>query len=500
MLAQIVPQFNAHAAQQHLTETVSWLEQAVVNNVAAHEVERHILRQVLAMGHALFDGFLQAVGPGDQGETVVLPNGRIINRLPEGTRRLLTIFGESTVSRFGYGKRVGQKIEWVPTDQRLQLPEGELSYLLQEWDQMLDIEHPFGKVAQSLHDLLGLDQSVDTLEHNNRQMAQGAAAFRQQQPTPDPAAEGEILVASEDNKGIPMVRPTSAAPAGAHRNKGEKANKTQMACIGCVYTVNPHVRTAEELIAALFRDPGRRPQGTPEACQKRYWAELTRTVAGKVVRGQDEVFRQMAGHIKQRRKPGQKLVNLCDGQRSLETDRTEHLPIDENTVDILDLMHVLPRLWEAAHLFHAEGSDEASSFVREHLPYVLNGLAKDVISELRQMGTQHRLRGAKAKRLKKLCAFLERNLHRMKYDEYLKAGYPIATGVIEGACRHVIKDRMERAGMRWTVAGAQAMLELRTIAINGEWKAFIAYRIEQENKRLYPYKDMIETIPSAIAA
>src|ERR1035437_7696988 len=78
------------------------------------------------------------------------------------------------------------------------------------------------------------------------------------------------------------------------------------------------------------------------------------------------------------------------------------------------------------------------------------------------MGTEQQLRGAKAARLRKLCGFLESNLHRMHYDQYLLFGYPIATGVIEGACRHIIKDRMERAGMRWKVPGAQAMLELRT--------------------------------------
>jgi hypothetical protein len=83
MLAQIVPQFNAHAAQQHLTETVSWLEQAVVNNVAAHEVERHILRQVLAMGHALFDGFLQSVGPVIRGRQPCCPTGGSSTAFPK---------------------------------------------------------------------------------------------------------------------------------------------------------------------------------------------------------------------------------------------------------------------------------------------------------------------------------------------------------------------------------------------------------------------------------
>jgi hypothetical protein len=94
--------------------------------------------------------------------------------------------------------------------------------------------------------------------------------------------------------------------------------------------------------------------------------------------------------------------------------------------------------------------------------------------------------------------FLESNLHRMRYDQYLAFGYPIATGVIEGACRHIVKDRMERAGMRWKVPGAQAMLELRVIYTNGDWKAFQAYRIEQETKRLYPRTQVSE--PERMAA
>ena len=123
-------------------------------------------------------------------------------------------------------------------------------------------------------------------------------------------------------------------------------------------------------------------------------------------------------------------------------------------MDILDLLHVSPRLWEAAHLFHREGSDEATAFVRERMLRVLQGKAKGVIKGLRRMGTKHKLRGVQAARLRKLCNFLESNLHRMRYDQYLAFGYPIATGVIEGACRHIVKDRMERAGMRWVKAGA----------------------------------------------
>ena len=102
--------------------------------------------------------------------------------------------------------------------------------------------------------------------------------------------------------------------------------------------------------------------------------------------------------------------------------------------------------------------------------------------------------------LPKVAAYLERNVPYMDYAAYLARGWPIATGVIEGACRHLVKDRLERAGMRWKVPGAQAMLELRTVYANGDWDAFQAYRVEHENKRLYPHAEVLEQVPWPIAA
>jgi hypothetical protein len=116
------------------------------------------------------------------------------------------------------------------------------------------------------------------------------------------------------------------------------------------------------------------------------------------------------------------------------------------------------------------------------------------------MGTKQGLTGTALKRLRSLCGFLENNLHRMKYDEYLAAGYPIATGVIEDACRHVIKDRMERAGMRWKVPGAQAMLHLRAVAANDHWREFQTFRIQHETTRLYPHSTALQDTPWPIAA
>jgi len=257
------------------------------------------------------------------------------------------------------------------------------------------------------------------------------------------------------------------------------------------------------MLEILFRERKRREPGQdPEtkAQQKRYWAALSRAVDEVEIRAQDEIFKSLRDDIALRRRPGQTLVLLMDGQHSLEDDRDTYLPRDRWTVEILDLMHVIPRLWEAAHLFHEEGSDAARDFVRKHLLPVLQGKARRVIEALRRLGRKRGLRGSKRQRLRVLCNFLESNLHRMRYHRYLRAGYPIATGVIEGACRHVIKDRMERAGMRWKVPGAQAMLQLRTIHANGDWRAFQDYRVKEETYRLYPNRNALDNIAWPLAA
>src|ERR1700733_5825942 len=144
-------------------------------------------------------------------------------------------------------------------------------------------------------------------------------------------------------------------------------------------------------------------------------------------------------------------------------------------------MHVLTPVWETAHVYHAEGSAETSGFVRDHLTRILHGEVGQVIAGWRRKAMFMGLKGAKNKNLRTSCAFLEKNKHRMCYDEYLRLGCPIATGAMAAAGRPAIKDRMERAGMRWKLPGAQAMLNLRTIFTNGVWTEFQDFRSKFEN-------------------
>jgi len=201
-----------------------WICDAASQGTAAHEVERGLFDRLLRLGYTLFQGFLTMVGPGDFGEEVTLDNGRVVHRAKEQhERRLLTIFGEFTIARWVYAQRDKAKFEFVPTDQRLQLPASEVSYLLQEWDQLLGVEHAFGKVREVIETILRLKQSLDTLEHTNQQMATAAPVFRDEQGPVDMSKEGELLIVTEDNKGIPMVRPVEACRRSSdQRRKGQQ--------------------------------------------------------------------------------------------------------------------------------------------------------------------------------------------------------------------------------------------------------------------------------------
>jgi hypothetical protein len=393
------------------------------------------------------------------------------------------------VRRWVYGSRETQKHEVIPTDAVLGLPDSDFSLLLQEWDQSFCVQGSYARSRQTVQRILGLGQSVRSLEQMSASMAAGVAAFRQSQPAPPTAKEGQIVVLTADGKGVPMRREAGIDPPGVrgHRTKGQKANKKRMACVGGAYTVEPFVRTAEDVVDEVLRD-ARKPD-RPESRYKQLRAELTRPIDGAEVNGKERIFRWLAEQVRLRNPEGNKpVVCVMDGERALWKMLTRLIV---GVVCILDLFHVLERLWQAAHCFHAEGSEEAQAFVTDRLLRLLRGQVGYVIGGLKQMATKRGLTGSRRRQLTTVIGYLERNRRLMRYDEYLAAGYPIGSGVAEGACRHLVKDRMELTGMRWRVPGAQAILDLRAVYVNGDWDGFQAHRTEQERARLYPYRPEI---------
>jgi len=150
---------------------------------------------------------------------------------------------------------------------------------------------------------------------------------------------------------------------------------------------------------------------------------------------------------------------------------------------IIDIYHVMEYLWRGAHVFHKEGSPEAAIWMTDKLTKLLLGKVKEVIIEFN--GLLEIVIGERKEQLRKVVTYLENGKNHMRYDIYLKRGYPIGSGVVEGACKNLVKDRMEQCGMRWTIAGAEAVLGMRSIQINGMTNDYWQYHIAQEQQRLY---------------
>jgi hypothetical protein len=506
MLAHELEAHKAHDLFPGVHDLQAYVQEAAALGTPAHEVERGIWRRILALGHTALGQFFDLQGTGDLGPTLELPDDRTVPRLDEvHTRNYRSIFGDFSLPRTVYGTREGQKIEVVPLDSRLQLPASDYSYLLQEWDMTLGCESSFGRVATTLEAVLGLKQSVDSLERMSRQMAELVPPFRDSRPRPADDEEGAVVVTQADGKGVVIRRTADEPKIQGHRRKGQKAQKKRMAIVGTIYTIDRARRTADDVIASLFRDPkASRPElqavPRPEPLHKHVWASLSYEQEGREVCGTEEVFSWLSAELALRNPDqGKETVHLMDGQESLWGAAAEYLP-RANVVEELDLLHVTPRVWEAAHLFCKEGSDEATAFVRERLKRILEGEVSGVVRGWRAMGTRRHLGATRRKRLETICGYFQKNAARMRYDEYLAKGYPIASGVIEGACRHYVKDRMERAGMHWTLVGAQAMLDVRSEFLNGDWTGFHTYRIRGETERLYPHREQLEEIPWPVAA
>jgi hypothetical protein len=464
-------------ARQQFDALLALVEAA--KNERIDRVEGQLFAELLGLGLTLLRLFIAQQGTGDAGPTLAAATGAWKRLEHLHPRRYVSIFGELSIDRTVYGTRAKQKIQAVPVDAQLGLPDGDFSYLLQSWLQERCLDTDYAGAIQGLAAILRLQPSVRSVEHMTRQMAADVPDFQEQQPLPAAAEQAELLVATADHKGVPMVRrdrPTAAADEDSERPGVKRA-----ACAGAVYTTARFVRTPEDVVDEVRRKERAAERPPPQG--KVVWAEMRQEIDGAEASGREVVLANLCAEL-DRRDPMQKqpAIVLCDGERSLWT--TFAAMLTRPYVAILDLWHALTYLWLAAKVFHgAKPAREA--FVTARLRLLLAGKVRGVIKGLKQMGTRQELTGEKRRTLAKVVGYFENNRAHMRYDVYLQAGYPIGSGVIEGACRHVIKDRMERAGMLWTLDGASALLRLRVVHTNGHWDAYQEYRILREQQELY---------------
>ena len=460
-------------------ELTGFVHRSVTNSIGMRDFERGLLDRLLAVGRQLTDQFLGDQGNGDLGETCEQAGNTLHRSEKPATRRLRTIFGEHSYDAFVYRvrKHPNSAISARPVDERLGIGPQRYSPLLQEFSMMFCTEHAFRPGVEAFETIFGQKLSVDTLERLSREMGGEAAEFLQSLPTPAADEEGELLVLTADGKGVPMVR-AEAQRLRAFDPKPDRPGNRRMTSVAAVYSVDRHPRTPEQIIAALFSAAEPEPRdgpARPQPCHKRYTAWFGQWLddLDAPATGTELAMAWANSQVESRRQARQKLIRVMDGQHSLWDQADAGLAgVPENdVVEILDLLHVSGYVWTAARAFH-RSRDDQEAFAMDKLLRILRGQVRSVIRSLRSLATRRKLRSEKRNDVNRVCGYFEAHQDRMKYDEYLACGYPIATGVIEDACRHIVKDRMERSGMKWTQPGAQGLLHLRCLRASGAWEAF----------------------------
>jgi hypothetical protein len=476
MTAATAPSSQTAPAAVEFALLQSWLASANALQLPLHQIESQQQDRGREVQRLLLQAHLQQRGDGDAGPALYLPqpDGELVyshRRL--GTRSLTTVFGTVELVRMGYSRPGSPSI--FPMDRALTLPARSFSYELQRRLVKAAVQNPFLDSVQTIADLTGVSVSKRSLEQILPDAAQDFDAFYRQR-SPEPAT-GSILVAAVDCKGIPMAKPVSAQPK-LRRTKGQKANKKRMATVATVFTRAPWVRTPQQVVESLFsiaRRTSDTPPPPPRPENKRVWASL--------LKGKTAVVQEIAEEMERRDPSASRTrVALTDGERALQIRVDGKL----NVTLILDLMHALEKLWKAAYVFHCEGSLEADLWVLNRTVRILSGDVGQVVKGLRQSITKRGLSGARHKTLEGVAGYLYRNRTRMRYDEYLANGWPIASGPVEGACKNLIKDRMERSGMRWTERMAEAIVQLRAIYVSGDFDQYWQFHIDEDQKRLYP--------------
>jgi hypothetical protein len=481
--------------QGQLSEILTMIEDNLQQEQRIDLVERGLFSSLLDLGAKILQLFIDKSGDGDVGQSISTSEGLSLERSQEKQiRRYQSIFGDLEVERYVYWKREKQKALVKPLDKKLALPENDQSYVLEDWLQRLVVKETYVEGVTSLKTLLNLTTSVRSAERMNRDMAQAISSF---EPLEDfhSQPDAELLVVTADGKGVPMrqslnekkhekygtklyERQNTRGVAKTEKRRTAGANKStkQSAYVGAVYSIAPFVRSVGDVLNELQRAACQTDR--PRPVHKRLSVEMTQ-VQDELQEGPQQLFTSLAAEVDQRA-GNRQVICLMDGQRSLWYRQRESLP---KAIPILDLFHAMEYLWEAAYCFEDKGSVEAEKFVHGYLRMLLEGKVKNVIAMMKRK--KQKLAGNRRKTLEKVIRYYTTNLDHMKYDQYLAAGYPIGSGVIEGACRHLVKDRMERSGMRWTIEGATSVLKLRAIYLNHHWDQFLEHRIKTEQNQLY---------------
>ena len=411
-------------------------------------------------------------------------------------RSLQTVFGAVDVERLAY--RQPGRSNLHPADGALNLPAERHSHGLRELAAVESTRGSFEEAGEAIARATGQAVAKRQVEALARRAATDVETFYDT-TSRQPADDADVLVISVDGKGIVMrpdsLRPATERAAAAATNKletrlskGEKRNRKRLAEVGAVYDLAPVPRSPTDVLA---RKNGEEAPPAPKAKGKWVTASVAREAAEVVGR----VFEEACRRDPHRRRHW---VALVDGNNhQIERIKAEAAKHDVKVAIVVDLVHVLEYLWGAAWCFFAEGDPAAEGWVRDRALAVLQGQARAVAAGVRRRATRARLAKPKRTKADECARYLTNKAAYLDYPAALAAGWPVATGVIEGTCRYLVADRMDVTGARWSVDGAEAVLELRAVRANDDWEAYWRFHQQQELRRVHQSLYVDGVIPLA---
>jgi len=471
---------NILEAQREFNKLVGFVTREGLS-LELHEVEAELFRMLLALGRMLLELFLRSVGTGHMGRTTTLADGSVLRYRRTSPKKYLSVFGEVVIMRAYYLKDGGKGV--FPLEAQLNLPKRMYSYLLQKWMTRWAVKTTYEGAVATLEDFLGLDLAHRPIQRVARDLTPVVNEFNDTLEPPEASEEGPILIESLDGKGIPMCKPNPDQP----KTPG-KPGKKKMALVTATLSADPYDHQPVEEIADRLVNESSKTQRSKKTRrarphQKRILASLTQDRSTLMNKAQTAAMSRIHPHTEIK-------AVLGDGEKNIWKFANELFP---NWMQVLDIIHVRDKLWLAAHLYYKKESPEAREYVRERLVALLTGEADSIIEDFQIAMEDGSLSASKTETLRsKVLGYFVNNRDRLQYDKYLAIGLPIGSGVIEGTCKNLINDRMERSGMRWSPDGAEAILKLRSLELTDLWYDFWAFRTQREKQMLYSEQRILQ--------
>lgn len=483
-------------------ELQKYVEEEAIKH-QAHEIEENLFKRLLSIGKRLLAEVFIRFGTGKMTGSLANRGNEILPYHKTESRQYRSIFGVVEISRAIYWKKGFKSI--CPLDSHFNLPRRSYSHLLIKWAQDGVAEGPYDEGIQRIYNIFGLQLWKKSQEELSQEVSRDVDQFYKEQLPIDETIEGSIIVVTADCKGVIMIpkerseqtQTKAQQQVKARDSRGRKGLKKD-AVVTSDYSINPEVRTPEEVLERLMRSESKQEhqkrQDEAKARRKRGESKPREPINKKVMaslQGKALAFEDLADRIAKRDLLGEKKIFLqIDGAKSLEKGllkEFEKRGWAHRIIGVaLDIIHVMEYLWDLSTALYGEKSQKRIAWVRKQGLQILQGRVGYVIGGLRQMLTKNSALSAVRKRaIAKTITYFTNHKHMMKYAEYLALGMPIATGVIEGTCRSLVKDRVERSGMKWTHKGAQAVLNLRALKRNEDWEAYWDFYLKNEHDRMY---------------